>query len=494
MPSASDPLDQAFPESSAAPAVDTSDPIEQAFAHHVAEPAVTYDAAEFRRRTGRDPSGPELADFAATKGANYPVDRSLSPVGTVIDKTAGGAVRGVVGGYKGLATLASGGGPDAAAKDVNAVTSQEGTGSPATAAALESPYNPLNYADVAGRYAGDKLADAGAPPWVSTTVRMIPDVAMSVLGFRGGRPGATADSATEAAATSNAPHPLQGVADAETARMRASVQAGREAGIDLPERTLSPNQQGANAIVQRDLNLPPNSPITPAVLDAARQKFGAPAYEAVSKVPEVKLGSAYEDAIGNVDTSLIKEGFRPPTGGSLSGDRAVELSKYLREKATDYFQEGTVEGNEKGQAHWDAAQAVEDAVERRLKATGQGKLSADWDNARTYYAKTYSVQSALDGAGNVVAPKLKTQLIKGKPLSGGLQDLATMAATNPEAFKATPMAPPRPGVIRRGAAAVIPPIATLGGSLAGGLVGHPSAGAVLGENAGVRIANRVLSP
>jgi hypothetical protein len=292
---------------------------------------------------------------------------------------------------------------------------------------------------------------------------------------------------TEPEATQGAaPHPLQAVADAEASRISGSLAAGRAKGITLPDRTVSPNQTAANGIVQEELNLPPGSPITPKVLDAARQQFGSPGYQAVEQIPKIKLGSAYENDIANVDTSQIKDKFQPPDGGSITGARAVELSKYLREKATDYFKEGTVEANEKGQAHWDAAQAIEDAVERRLNATGQGQVADAWDAARTYYAKTYSVQSALDGAGNVVVPKLKTQLIKGKPLSGGLEDLATMGATNPEAFKTTPQAP-QAGLIKRITAGVAPSAgATLGAVIGGG------PGALAGELAGKKFGQKLL--
>jgi hypothetical protein len=167
------------------------------------------------------------------------------------------------------------------------------------------------------------------------------------------------------------------------------------------------------------------------------------------------------------------------------------MSKYLREKASAYFKEGTVDGDEKGQAHWDAAQAVEDAVERRLKASGQPQVASAWDDARVGYAKTYSVQAALDGAGNVVVPKLKSQLIRGKPLSGGLEDLATMGAVNPEAFKATPQRP-SPSLMRRAAAHLAPVAGGALGGATGSLVGAPSLGAASGVALGQNVGERIL--
>lgn len=301
------------------------------------------------------------------------------------------------------------------------------------------------------------------------------------------RPGSfTADDAV-----AESTHPLQPIADAENSRISQAVAKGRAAGMELPDRTVTPTQGAANQIIRDEFNMPASAPITPKMLDAVRQNNYAPGYQAVEKIPKVQLGSAYEDDIGNVDLSAIKDKYQPPPGGSITGSRAVELSKYLREKASAYFQEGTVDATEKGQAHWDAAQAVEDAVERRLKATGQGQTATDWDNARVGYAKTYSVQSALDGAGNVVVPKLKSQLIRNKPLSGGLEDLATMGAVNPEAFKATPQAP-KPSLLRRIGARSAP----MAGAAVGAYLGGPlapltgAAGAELGQNIGEQLLRR----
>jgi hypothetical protein len=48
--------------------------------------------------------------------------------------------------------------------------------------AIASPKNPLNWPGVAGEYLGDKSADAGLPPWLSTSFRMAPEVATAMVG------------------------------------------------------------------------------------------------------------------------------------------------------------------------------------------------------------------------------------------------------------------------------------------------------------------------
>jgi hypothetical protein len=347
----------------------------------------------------------------------------------------------------------------------------------------------------AGKVGNAYDAAFGTGPLATTIKERVPE-ALGAVGTVTGAAGLakgvlrpSSFTADDVAAESS--HPLQGVADAETARISQAVAKGRAAGMELPDRTITPTQGAANQIIRDEFNMPGSAPITPKMLDAVRQNNYAPGYQAVEKIPKVQLGSAYEDDIGNVDLSAIKDKYQPPPGGSITGARAVDLSKYLREKASAYFQEGTVDATEKGQAHWDAAQAVEDAVERRLKATGQAQTATDWDNARVGYAKTYSVQSALDGAGNVVVPKLKSQLIRGKPLSGGLEDLATMGAVNPEAFKATPQAP-KPSLLRRIGARSAP----MAGAAVGAYLGGPlapltgAAGAELGQNIGEQLLRR----
>ena len=144
-----------------------------------------------------------LASFSAPKkeapprsnlGTGYIGEPNLAREPNALDIAAdrfiGGAVRGVVGGYKGLAKLVTGQGIDAAADAVSKVTSDElrpTTGAAqVTSSAISSPYNPLNYVDEAGQWLGDRAAEAGAPPLLSTALRVAPDAAASVFGLRRG--------------------------------------------------------------------------------------------------------------------------------------------------------------------------------------------------------------------------------------------------------------------------------------------------------------------
>lgn len=125
--------------------------------------------------------------------------RDPNVIDIAADRLIGGAVRGVAGGYQGLKALVTGKGSDAAAEAVNKVTDDQleapkGSAAETASNAIGSKYSPLNYVDEAGQWLGDRAADAGAPPLLSTALRVGPDAAASVLGFRRG--GASASEST----------------------------------------------------------------------------------------------------------------------------------------------------------------------------------------------------------------------------------------------------------------------------------------------------------
>lgn len=126
--------------------------------------------------------------------------REPNAVDIAVDRVLGGAVRGVVGGYKGLAALVSGKGSDAAADAVSKVTDDElkptSKSGQAASDVIGSKYNPLNYVDEAGQWLGDRAAEAGAPPLLSTALRVAPDAAASVFGLRRGAAAASESEST----------------------------------------------------------------------------------------------------------------------------------------------------------------------------------------------------------------------------------------------------------------------------------------------------------
>jgi len=217
------------------------------------------------------------------------------------------------------------------------------------------------------------------------------------------------------------------------------------------------NQTITNGLVRSEFGLPEDAPLTSDTMDAIRAAQ-SPAYQAVKTIPDIQFGAKYNadltkltgtankitaalpnyKSTGSAQIQDLVDSLKP-TNGVMDGETAVELSKSLRSEASSYLtaanRTGDPQARALGTAYRGAAEAVENAVEDHLTNIGQPDLAANWDAARTTIAKTYSVENALDGAGNVDATKLGKQLLKGKPLSGNLEAAANFANAFPKAAR-----------------------------------------------------------
>lgn len=412
---------------------DASDPVETAMAAaagpHAQAPAVTADKGKF--------SLPQAALSAIT-----------------------GTAASVGAGYRGLWDLATGKGADKAASDVND-TEQRFTTKPneATADAMASNKNPLTWVPKIAHAAGEKAQDLGASPGVATAVETGINAIPMAAGVRGieGVPKTSGQLADEAAlregqkagyvvppATSNptfANNLLEGAAGKLTTAQLASVK----------------NQSITNGLVNKEFGLPQDAPVTHEAMEQIRSAQ-SPAYEAIKQVPDIAFGPTYDAELnklgatsnkitsalpnfkstGSQEVQALVDSLRP-AGGKMDGETAVELSKVLRSESSNY-QMAADRANDPqartlARAYRGAGEAVENAIEDHLNNIGQPELAQNWDDARRTIAKTYSVQNALDGAGNVDATKLGKQLLKGKPLSGNLETAANFALAFPKAAR-----------------------------------------------------------
>lgn len=150
------------------------------------------------------------------------------------DRLIGGGVRGVIAGYKGLADLFSGKGQDKAIEDIEHTTGDvlkpSSTPGELTSKAIESPWNPMNWPDLAGKKIGDISAENNAPPAVSTALRVAPDAIAMLLGMRQG--------SSEGAAEWD--RPVEGVSTEEPVLATADVPMPKELQSD-PELSVEPN-------------------------------------------------------------------------------------------------------------------------------------------------------------------------------------------------------------------------------------------------------------
>lgn len=205
------------------------------------------------------------------------------------------------------------------------------------------------------------------------------------------------------------------------------------------------NQTVTNNLVAKELGLPVGQPIRATDLAAIRANAGQ-AYDAVSSAGVIRPTQAYSDALDNIVSPYVTasksfpEAAPNPIIGKIDELRTPEFDaasavakiRTLRADADAAYGAGN---KELGKSLKSAAGALEDAIDSHLQAVNApANMLKDFREARKLIAKTYSVQGALnDSTGNVAARKLATQLAKGRPLSGELEQVARFAQAFPKA-------------------------------------------------------------
>src|ERR1700744_184733 len=393
---------------------------------------------------------------------------------------ATGGIGSLAGGLGYLGNLAAGGTPEEAEAMRQKIASGL-TYSPRTEEGKRQAGEMSTAAhDLLGGAGGEKLGDIVMDKTGSPTLAAAANTAVNIPQFLVGAKGGK-----EALG-----EPVEPVAPKPTDQ-QVSLKKAQELGYVVPPATTNPtilnsgiegiagktsvaqaasikNQAVTNNLVRQELGLPEDAELTHDTLHQVRAAQ-SPAYEAVKAIPEIQFGPAYTKelrglsatsdkiaatlpdykATGAEQVQKLIQSIQPKDGG-MDGETAVELSKSLRAEATAQLQSAARTGDPTartlGSAYRGAATAVENAIQSPLEKTGQPQLADNWDTARRTIAKTYSVEQALDGAGNVDAEKLGKQLIKGKPLSGNLEAAADFANAFPNASKVGASKESMPGI------------------------------------------------
>jgi hypothetical protein len=312
----------------------------------------------------------------------------------------------------------------------------------------------------------------------------------------------------------------------QSAQMAQAVKSAQELGLVIPptqakaslgnrllegaagKLTTAQNASAKNSarvkeIAAEAIGLPKDTQLTPEVISNVKKAAGT-LYEAVSSAGTITPGQGFNKALDKIVEPHLKAMAGFPNAkpspvitlvDSLRSDAfdaasAVAKVKELRSMADDAFKPGG-QGADIGRAAKSAAKAIEDALDDHLVAIGEPDLLRQFRDARTLYAKTATVEKALDKtSGTVDARKLAAELQKGKPLSGDLKKVAEAAGQFKTAFK-TPE--------QMGSLPQFSPLDLYGGAgiagVGGALTGNPLAALGLGlplARAGAR--NLALSP
>lgn len=262
---------------------------------------------------------------------------------------------------------------------------------------------------------------------------------------------------------------------AQNAVRDATLAEARRAGFVVPPSTTNPtvgnriaesvsgkaatqqaasvkNQRITDALVRRELKLPEGTPLTADTLQAVRSEAGR-VYEAVASSGIVKTDGKFVSQIAGLskEADTIRKSFPGAKAGgadeiaalqevvlrdSFDARAAVEIVKQLRNEASGNMAWNVTEPARKalGKAQRRAADAIEDQLDRHLRATGNGDLLKSYRDARVQIAKSYTVENALsEGTGNVNAARLASELKKHRPLTGDLKTIAKFAQVAPKA-------------------------------------------------------------
>lgn len=215
------------------------------------------------------------------------------------------------------------------------------------------------------------------------------------------------------------------------------------------------NQPVTNALARRAIGAADDMPLTDDALRTVRQQAFNTGYAPVRNTGVVRTDATFLDDLAKIADQY--SGAAKDFPGAVKPDvqklvdsvlvdqfdagSGVDMIRILRDQADAAYRAGD---NALGRAAKEAAGALEGQLERHLGAVGPDMLDS-FRNARQTIAKTYSLSSAKDAAGNINARALANQLSRGKPLSGELRQIAEFGdqfanvARMPDAASAGPL-------------------------------------------------------
>lgn len=253
----------------------------------------------------------------------------------------------------------------------------------------------------------------------------------------------------------------------EPASVKPSASVNRVSDIagkaSIAQEAAIRNQQAANRVAARSLELPDDSPITPSVLEQVRKRAAQP-YEEIEQLRQsLKQSGTLSWFPRYHSPSLIEE---------LKQARADTTALYRA-----YYHSATPDPAILNRAK--QSQQLVDAIERDIEmianVAGKPELIDRLAKGRQLLAKSYDVEKALNiGDFNVSLPVLGRMLDQGRPLSGELATAGRFAQAFPRVAREGATIPPPTSSGATAASSAV--LGTAGYAAAGGPAGMLAAG------------------
>ena len=229
--------------------------------------------------------------------------------------------------------------------------------------------------------------------------------------------------------------------------------AGIGGKIKLQQAASAKNQVVTNKLAAEALGLPPDTTLTDEILNAVRSRAGRAYQEVKDSIPAIAADDAFQDVVAGLGGQNSQAALAFPKLMSISGLKDltdelglageqptgvwVELVKKLRYDANALLKARDDPSKlALGLAKREAANAVDDMMERQIAAAGNDGAVDAYRAARRLIAKSYDVESATNSTtGDVSARALARLQDKGRPLTDQLKTIADTASAFPKAMQ-----------------------------------------------------------
>lgn len=251
-----------------------------------------------------------------------------------------------------------------------------------------------------------------------------------------------------------APHEIK--AGEHTSAAKLAEKIGSEKGIS--DAVSFHNQETANVQARKGIGLKPDERITPEAIKEKRDeaykpyediknygaeqglkfKFDKQLYDDISKISSDITGSALakerptaesvvktRNAVRDVQNEIFGG-----NKGTLSPAATIELIRDLRERSSDIYKKRDVGTDERriAEVQYQAANALENMLERRLTESGQKGMVNNFKEARKKLSQLHVYSEILNPeTGNVNMRKLTLKKYEKAPLTDELADLRKFA-------------------------------------------------------------------